>query len=95
MVSGGCIISGATVRRSMLFSGVHVHSYSLIQESIVLPSVEVGRQCVIKKCIVDKNCRIPDGTQIGVNPEEDKKRFHVTESGITLVTAGMLGQSDT
>ena len=95
MVSGGCIISGATVRRSMLFSGVHVHSYSLIQESIVLPSVEVGRQCVIKKCIVDKNCRIPDGTQIGVNPEEDKKRFHVTESGITLVTAGMLGQSYT
>jgi glucose-1-phosphate adenylyltransferase len=94
MVSGGCIISGATVRRSMLFSCVRVNSYSLIQESIILPNVEVGRQCVIKKCIVDKNCRIPDGSQIGVNPEEDRKRFHVTASGITLVTQAMLGQSN-
>ena len=95
MVAGGCIISGATVRRSMLFSGVRVNSYSLIQQSIILPNVEVGRQCIIKKCIVDKNCRIPDGSQIGVNPEEDRKRFHVTASGITLVTQAMLGQSNT
>jgi glucose-1-phosphate adenylyltransferase len=95
MVSGGCIISGATVRRSMLFSCVRVNSYSLIQQSNILPNVEVGRQCIIKKCIVDKNCRIPDGSQIGVNPEEDRKRFHVTASGITLVTQAMLGQSNT
>ncbi len=92
MVSGGCIVSGATVRRSMLFSGVRVHSYSLVEQSIVLPNVEIGRNCVLRKCILDKNCLIPDGMQIGVNPEEDRKRFHVTESGITLVTEAMLGQ---
>ena len=95
MVAGGCIISGATVRRSMLFSGVRVNSYSLIPQSIILPNVDVGRQCIIKKCIDAKNCRIPDGSQIGVNPEEDRKRFHVTASGITLVTQAMLGQSNT
>ncbi len=92
MVSGGCIISGATVRKSLLFSGVRVHSYTLIEDTIVLPNVEVGRNCILKKCILDKNCFIPDGTHIGVDPEEDKKRFHVTASGITLVTEAMLGQ---
>jgi len=92
MVSGGCIISGATVRKSMLFSGVRVHSYSLLEDSLVLPGTEIGRNCVLKKCILDKNCFIPDGTVIGVDPEEDKKRFHVTESGLTLVTEAMLGQ---
>ncbi|MBV5299813.1 MAG: glucose-1-phosphate adenylyltransferase [Rhodoferax sp.] len=95
MVSGGCIISGSTVRRSMLFSCVNVHSYSLIEESIVLPNVEVGRNCILKKCIIDKNCIIPEGTQIGVNLEEDKKRFNVTESGITLVTEAMLEHGKT
>lgn len=92
MISGGCIVSGAEVRRSMLFSGVRIHSFSRVEECIVLPNAEVGRNCVLKKCILDKNCIIPDGTQIGVNPEEDKKRFRVTESGITLVTDVMLGQ---
>lgn len=92
MVSGGCIISGATVRRSMLFSGVHVHSFATIEDSMVLPNVEVGRNCVLKKCIVDKNSVIPEGMVIGVNPVEDRKRFRVTESGITLVTKEMLGQ---
>jgi len=91
-VSGGCIISGATVRRSMLFSGVHVHSYTVVEDSVVLPNVQIGRNCVIKKCILDRECHLPDGTQIGVDPEADRKRFHVTESGITLVTPSMLGQ---
>ncbi len=92
MVSGGCIISGAIVRRSMLFSGVHVHSYATIEDTIVLPNVQVGRHCVLKKCIVDKNCILPEGTVIGVDHAQDKKRFRVTESGITLVTKEMLGQ---
>lgn len=91
-VSGGCIISGATVRRSMLFSCVRVHSYALVEDSIVLPNVDIGRHCVIKKCIIDKNCTLPEGTTIGVDPVQDRKRFHVTESGITLVTREMLGQ---
>ena len=93
-VSGGCIISGATVRHSMLFSGVYVHSYSLVEDSIVLPNVHIGRHCIIKKCVIDRDCDLPDGTQIGVDPQEDRKRFHVTESGITLVTQTMLGQSN-
>jgi glucose-1-phosphate adenylyltransferase len=91
-VSGGCIVSGATVRRSMLFSGVHVHSFSLIEDSIVLPQVQIGRYCVLKKCIIDKNCIIPEGTQIGVDPVADRKRFHVTPSGLTLVSREKLGQ---
>jgi len=92
MVSGGCIISGATVRGSVLFSGVHVHSYATIEDSIVLSNVHVGRHCVLKKCIIDKKCVLPDGTVIGLDPEQDKKRFRVTDSGITLVTKEMLGQ---
>jgi len=92
MVSGGCVVSGSTLRRTMLFSSVRVHSYSLVEDSIVLPNVLIGRHCVLKKCILDKNCIVPEGTQIGVNQEEDRKRFHVTPSGITLVTRVMLGQ---
>jgi len=91
-VSGGCIISGATVRHSMLFSGVRVHSFSTVEDSILLPNVQIDRNCIVKKCILDRDCHLPEGTQIGVNPEEDRKRFRVTESGITLVTPKMLGQ---
>lgn len=92
LVAGGAIISGATVRRTMLFYGVHVHSHALIEDSIVLPKVVVGRDCLLKKCIIDRGCHIPDGTQIGMDLIEDRKRFHVTASGITLVTRMMLGQ---
>jgi len=94
MVSGGCIVSGAVVRRSMLFSGVHVHSYATVEDSMVLPNVQVGRHCVLKKCIIDKNCVLPEGTVIGLDPVQDKKRFRVTDSGITLVTKEMLGQTE-
>ena len=92
VVSGGAIVSGASVRRSMLFVGVHVHSYSVVEDSILLHKVQVGRHCVLRKCIIDRNCHIPDGMQIGVDPVEDRKRFRVTDSGITLVTRVMLGQ---
>ncbi len=92
LVAGGAIISGATIRRTMLFYGGHVHSHSLIEDSILLPKVVVGRDCELRKCIVDRGCQIPDGTQIGFDPLEDRQRFHVTASGITLVTRMMLGQ---
>ncbi len=92
MVSGGCIISGAVVRRSMLFSGVQVHSYATVEDTLLLPGVDVGRYCVLKKCIVDKNCKLPEGTVIGVDAAQDKKHFRVTPSGITLVTKEMLEQ---
>jgi glucose-1-phosphate adenylyltransferase len=92
MVSGGCIVSGSTLRRTMLFSGVYVHSYSTIEDSIVLPNVRIWRNCILKKCIIDKNCIIPEGMQVGLDPEADRKRFHVTPSGITLISRVMLGQ---
>jgi len=92
LVSGGVIISGATVRSSLLFTRVRVHSFALIEDSVVLPSVEVERNCVIRRAVIDKHCRIPEGTQIGVDPEADRRRFHVTDGGIVLVTADMLGQ---
>jgi glucose-1-phosphate adenylyltransferase len=92
MVSGNCIISGAAVRRSLLFSGVRVEERSTVEDSVILPKVHIGRNAVIRRAIVDKRCRIPDGMRIGVNREEDARRFHVTEKGITLVTPEMLGQ---
>lgn len=92
LVSGGCIISGACLRRTVLFSNVYVHSYSSIEDSVILPDVEVGRNVVLKRVVIDKGARIPEGMQIGVNPEEDRKRFYVSENGITLVTPDMLGQ---
>jgi glucose-1-phosphate adenylyltransferase len=92
LVSGGCIISGSRVNRSLLFSGVHVHSYCAIEESVILPNVDVGRNVVLKRAVVDKHCRLPAGTSIGVDREQDRRRFHVTERGVTLVTPEMLGQ---
>jgi len=92
LVSGGCIISGAIVRRSLLFSNVRIHSYSNIEDSVLLPNVEVGRNVTLKRVVVDKNCVIPDDLTVGVDSEEDASRFFVTEKGITLITPEMLGQ---
>ena len=90
MVSGGCIISGAMVRESLLFSDVRVDEGSSIQSSIILPHVEIGRGCVIRGAIVDEGCEIPDGMTIGMDRAADATRFHVTDKGVVLVTADML-----
>ncbi|MCL2636286.1 MAG: glucose-1-phosphate adenylyltransferase, partial [Betaproteobacteria bacterium] len=92
LVSGGCIISGAEVKRSLLFSSVYVHSWASISDTVILPGVDVGRHAVLRRCVIDKSARIPAGMQIGVDPEEDRKRFYVSPRGIVLVTAEMLGQ---
>ena len=92
MVSGGCIISGATVRHSLLFSNVRVNSYSEIRDSVVLPDVEVGRNCKINRAIIDKGCIIPDGMEIGIDAAKDRDRFHVSPDGVVLVIPEMLGQ---
>ena len=92
MIAGGCIISGAIVRHSMVFSNVVVNSYSEIQDSILLPQVTIGEHCRITRAIIEKGCIVPDGTVIGEDLEEDKKRFYVSEGGIILVTPEMLGQ---
>ncbi|MFM2397579.1 MAG: glucose-phosphate adenylyltransferase [Pseudomonadota bacterium] len=92
LVSGGCIISGSQVSRSLLFSNCHVHSYSEVADSVLLPNVTIGRGAIVKNAVIDKNCIIPDNMTIGVNRAEDEKRFHVSAKGIVLVTPDMLGQ---
>ncbi len=92
MVSGGCIISGATVRRSLLFSNVQVRSFSLIEDSVILPNVDIGRKSRLRRVVVDKNCVIPPGLIAGFDPVADRQRFYVTENGVTLITPEMLGQ---
>ena len=93
LVSGGDIISGATVKRSLLFSRVNVHSYASVEDSVILPGVDVGRGAKLRRVVIDKHCHIPPGMIIGFDANEDRKRFQVSEKGITLVTADMLGQS--
>ncbi len=93
VVSGGCIISGSTLRSSICFSNVRVHSYGLIEDAVILPDVEIKRHCKLKKVIIDRGCVIPEGTTIGYDHEQDKARgFRVSEKGVVLVTREMLGQ---
>jgi glucose-1-phosphate adenylyltransferase len=93
LVSAGCILSGARIKRSVTFFAVTIGNNSLVKDSIILPKVSIGSNCRLTKVIIDKGCVIPDGTVIGENLEEDSKRFYVTEEGIVLVTLEMLGQS--
>jgi glucose-1-phosphate adenylyltransferase len=90
MVSGGCIVSGALVRESILFSNVRVSERSEVDRSIILPDVEIGRDCRIVKTIIDEDAVVPDGMTIGIDPDHDRKRFYVTREGVVLVTPQML-----
>ena len=90
MVSGGCILSGAVVRESLMFSDVRVEERTSIHRSVVLPHAEIGRGCVISGAIIDEGCEIPDGARIGVDHGSDAQRYHVTENGVVLVTPDML-----
>lgn len=90
MVSGGCVVSGASVVRSLLFTGVHVHSYSTLEGAVVLPYVDVGRNCSLKNVIVDRGVRIPAGLVVGEDPELDARRFRRTHAGISLITQPMV-----
>ncbi|MEM7501287.1 MAG: glucose-1-phosphate adenylyltransferase [Pseudomonadota bacterium] len=93
MVSGGCVVSGAKIKRSLLFSACEVRSYSSVTESVLLPEVKVNRNCTINRAIVDRGTVIEEGTTIGVDREADLERgFRVTDSGLTLVTPDMVGQ---
>ena len=90
MVSGGCIVSGSMVRRSALFTGVRVDSYSNVEGAVVLPYARIGRHVRLKNVVVDRGVVIPEGLVVGEDPELDAKRFRRTEKGICLITQVML-----
>jgi len=92
MVSGGCIISGSTVRHSLLFSDVQVDAGSVVQDSVILPSVHIGQNCEVRRCVIDKGCQIPDGMKIGVDEKEDSRHFFISPKGVRVITPEMLGQ---
>ncbi|NNE06521.1 MAG: glucose-1-phosphate adenylyltransferase [Xanthomonadales bacterium] len=93
MVSAGCIISGSSIRKSLIFSGCKVHSYSIVEDSVILPDCEIKRNCHIRNAIIDRGSIIPEGTQIGIDLDDDRARgFRVTDEGRTLVVPDMLNQ---
>ncbi len=88
MVCAGVVISGASARRSVISPGVHLHSWSEVEDSILMPGVQVGRKAVVRRAIVDKNVRIADGAQIGVDAATDRERFVVSDNGIVVIGKG-------
>jgi glucose-1-phosphate adenylyltransferase len=93
LVSAGCIISGARVKRSIIFFSTTIGVCTHVKDSVILPKVLIGENCRISNAIIDKGCYIEDGMVIGEDLEEDEKRFHVTPGGVVLVTSAMLNQN--
>ena len=93
MIAPGCIVSGSTIERSLLSLKVRVREHGLIQDSVILPNVEIGRRVRLRRVVVDKLCVLPDDFCAGYDVNEDRRRFHVTERGVTLITPEMLGQT--
>lgn len=93
LIAGGCILSGASVKRSVLFFASTVEDGSVVKDSVILPKVSIGRNCRISRAIIDKGTVIPDDTVIGEDIVEDSRRFYTTPEGLVLVTPAMLGQN--
>jgi glucose-1-phosphate adenylyltransferase len=94
LISGDCIVSGARLSRSLLFTGVRVNSFSSLEEAVLMPDTYVSRNVKISKAVVDRGVRIPEGLVVGEDPELDARRFRRTESGICLITQKMIDQLD-
>ena len=93
LVSPGCIVSGANIRHSILFSKVRVSEGSRIEDSVVLPNVNIGKNVQLRRTIVDTHSQLADGFSAGLDADQDRARgFHVTATGVTLITPEMLGQ---
>ena len=90
LVSGGCIISGAALRRSLLFTGVHLHSHAKVENAVILPYVNVGQHARLRNVVIDRGVRIPDGLVVGEDPDLDSRRFRTTPQGICLITQPMI-----
>jgi glucose-1-phosphate adenylyltransferase len=95
LVSGGCIVSGSAISRSLLFTGCRVNSYSTIHDTVIMPYVRIGRGCRLNKVVIDANVEIPEGLVVGHDPEADAKRFRRTEAGVTLITQTMIDKLKT
>jgi glucose-1-phosphate adenylyltransferase len=92
MVSGGCVMSGCTLRRTMLFSAVRVEEDARVQDSVILPNVTIGPRAIVKRAVIDRYCHLPADIQVGVDREQDRRRFFVSEGGVVVITPEMLGQ---
>ena len=92
LVSGGCIVSGSAVRRSLLFTGVRVHSFCEIEGAVIMPYAEVARSVRLSNVIIDRGVSIPEGLVVGEDPELDAKRFRRTPGGVTLITQSMINR---
>ena len=90
VISAGSVISGATVRRSVLSTQVRVSSYARVEDCVVLPRVHVGRHARLRKVVVDRGCVVPEGLVVGDDPDLDAKRFYRTQQGVTVITQSML-----
>src|SRR4029077_20132970 len=90
LVSGGCIVSGASLRHSLLFTRVRMHSFASIENAVVMPDVDIGRSARLRNVIVDRGVRIPEGLVAGEDPIADAERFRRTEQGVCLITQPML-----
>ncbi len=88
LICNGCVISGGRVERSILSPDVHIHSYSLVEDSILFDRVDVGRHAKIRRAIIDKDVRIPAGFTVGYSPDDDARRFTVSESGVVVIPRG-------
>lgn len=90
LVSGGCIVSGSSLHRTLLFTGVRVHSYSTLESAVLLPYVDVGQGARLTNAVVDRGVQIPRGLIVGEDPDEDARRFRRTERGTVLITQSMI-----
>ncbi len=90
LVSGDCIISGSSIHRSLIFTGTRAHSYSMLDQAVILPHCVIGRGARLSKVVVDRGVEIPDGLVVGEDAESDAQRFRRTDSGVTLVTKSMI-----
>jgi glucose-1-phosphate adenylyltransferase len=88
MICQGVVISGGVVRRSIVSPGARIHSGALVEDSVILDGVDVGRDAVIRRAIVDKNVRVPDAARIGVDLELDQARFKVSAGGVVVIGKG-------
>jgi glucose-1-phosphate adenylyltransferase len=88
MVCAGVVVSGATVRRSVLSPGVHLHTGAVVEDAVLLHGVDVGRGAIVRRAIIDKNVRVPDGARIGIDAEADRDRFHVSDGGVITIGKG-------